>query len=210
MINLEPCDSEDAASTQGQARREFLRLALISLPATGLLAGCVADAASAPDGPAIEAEFAGGQATLYSACPDDAEREQRTRWAQLHAAYLGAENAHDLPSVLAAFGPKATMIVNDRRFEDAQSIADMHALLGMSSAGSGLANTQVIHDREFFTDDELLVYGRVLGTHVGRVLHFPPTLRAVELHYSAFYRFDSDGKIITQRVVMNWAPLAGA
>ena len=82
--------------------------------------------------------------------------------------------------------------------------------LGFANATSGLTGAQVIHDREFFTDTELLIYGRVLGNHSGHVLRFPPTFRAVELHYGAFYRFDENGKIIAQRVVMNWGPLAGA
>lgn len=52
--------------------------------------------------------------------------------------------------------------------------------------------------------------GRVIGTHVGQVLHFAPTFRRVELHYAAFYRFDGSGKLVSERIVMNWAPLAGA
>ena len=211
MKELDCQTTAGAAAVRGRARRDFLRLvAAAAVPASGLWVGCAAQVDGAPESVATEPELALERAQLLGACPDDAERERRTRWTQLHAHYVGAENARDLPKILTLFAAEATLTINGRRFDDPRSIADAHTLLGMSNASAGLAGTQVIHDREFFTDEELLVYGRVRGNHIGQVLHFPPTFRQVELHYSAFYRFDEAGKIVAERIVMNWGPLAGA
>jgi hypothetical protein len=129
---------------------------------------------------------------------------------QLHAALVGCENLHDLPGITSSFGPEATMVINELPFHSAQSISEVHALLGMSSGAGGLSGTQVLIDREYFTQDELLIHGRVLGTHVGQILRFPPTFQQVEMHYAAIYRFDAAGKLVSERIVMNWGPLAGA
>jgi len=189
------------------ARRNFIRLALSSIPATGLMMACEAgldaDSASFAGHPAVAAQ----NSLLLSSCEDPKERK---RWLQLHAAYVGRENRHDLPGVLECFAPDGCMLVNDRHFDDRQSIADLHTTLGMSDAASGLVGTQVVPDREYFTDHELLIHGRLIGMHLGTVLHFPATLRQVELHYAAFYRFDESGKLASERMAINWAPLAGA
>jgi len=48
---------------------------------------------------------------------------------------------------------------------------------------------------------------RLLGAHGSEFLGFQPTGRAVELPFVAFYRFDDDGKLSSERVVMNLGPL---
>jgi hypothetical protein len=189
------------------ARRNFIQLALSSIPATGLMMGCEAglsaDSASFAGHPAVAAQ----DSLLLGSCDDTKQRE---RWLQLHAAYVGRQNQHDLPGILECFAPNGSMLVNDRPFQGRQSIADLHASLGMSDAAAGLVGTQVIPDREYFTDHELLIQGRVLGMHLGTVLRFPATLLQVELHYAALYRFDERGKLASERMAINWAPLAGA
>lgn len=42
----------------------------------------------------------------------------------------------------------------------------------------------------------------------GTISAFPATNRRAELHYSAFYRFDPEGLLMPERIVMSWAPLA--
>jgi hypothetical protein len=201
--------SEDT-DAPGLARREFMRLALSGLPAASLLTSCAlaADGGTLEDA-AEEPAVAPSAQRLSGDCPGADVQARRLRWLQLHDAYIGYENLHDLPSIAASFGPEATLTMNDLRFADARSIAGAHSMLGMSKDGIGLSGTQVIPDREYFTDEELIIYGRVLGTHVGQVLQFAPTFRQVEMHYVAIYRFDDVGKLVNERVVMNWAPLAG-
>jgi hypothetical protein len=205
-------DATDDGAVGGRvhARREFMRLALSVVPVAGVLTSCVTAPDGAIEGTADDPVVATEHAELLNDCPKGNQQQHRSRWVQLHDEHIGYENLHDLPGIAQSFGNDATMIVNDRVFADAKSIADGHVLFGMSSQTSGLSGTQVIPDREFFTDNELLIHGRVTGQHVGQVLHFPPTFRQVELHYAAFYRFDQAGKLVSERIVMNWAPLAGA
>ena len=56
---------------------------------------------------------------------------------------------------------------------------------------------------------ETVIEGRVCGKHSSEFLGFPPTERDVELPFVAFYRFDPNGKLISERVVMNLGPLRG-
>jgi hypothetical protein len=51
--------------------------------------------------------------------------------------------------------------------------------------------------------------GRVCGKHRSEFLGFPPTERDVELPFVAFYCFDANGKLTSERVVMNLGPLRG-
>lgn len=189
------------------ARRNFIQLALSSIPATGFMMACEAgldgDSASFAGHPAVAAQ----DSLLLGSGGDP---NQRKRWQQLHAAYIGRENRHDLPGILECFAPDGRMLVNERPFDNRQSIADLHSALGMSDAAAGLVGTQVVPDREYFTEHELLIHGRVLGMHLGTVLQFPATLRQVELHYAALYRFDESGKLVSERMAINWGPLAGA
>src|SRR4249919_221737 len=96
-------DSE--AGGHGQGRREFMRLALAALPATGVLAGCATGADATLDGPTDEPAIAIAREAVLGDCPEGGESQaRRSRWLQLHAAYIGAENLHDLPGIVASFG----------------------------------------------------------------------------------------------------------
>jgi SnoaL-like polyketide cyclase len=64
-------------------------------------------------------------------------------------------------------------------------------------------------DHEHFTGAETVVEGRILGRHGGEFLGFAPTGRDIELPFVAFYRFDGEGKLTSERVVMNLGPLHG-
>ena len=61
--------------------------------------------------------------------------------------------------------------------------------------------------KEHYTDEEVVVEGRVSGKHSNEYFGFAPTGRDVELPYVAFYRFDNNDKLTSERIVMNLAPL---
>ena len=62
-------------------------------------------------------------------------------------------------------------------------------------------------DGEHFTDDEIIVEGRLRGKHVGEFEGIKATGRNVELPFVAFYHFDKTDKLISERVVMNFGVL---
>ena len=98
------------------------------------------------------------------------------------------------------------MIYNRQSFPDDAGIRQAHAYIGFA-AGGAFGGLRTIADREHFTADEIVVEGRLCGTHVGEFQGFPPTGREVELPYVAFYRFDAAGKLVSERVVMNLGTL---
>jgi len=94
-----------------------------------------------------------------------------------------------------------------QRGDDQLSAA--HIMFGFSAATpGGLTGTQGIAEREHYTDDSILIEGRVVGDHVAAVGVFLPTFRRVTLPCSAFYRFDDQGKLASERVVMDFTPLS--
>ena len=140
---------------------------------------------------------------------DDAERERRR--ALLHAHY-DVENDHDLDRIMATFSTDAEMLYNRQSFGDRESIRTAHAYIGLSSSDGAFRGIRNVIDREHFTTDEIVVEGRLCGRHVGRhVGEFQghsATERDVELPFVAFYRFDADGKLTSERVVMDLGRLA--
>ncbi len=135
---------------------------------------------------------------------DDAERARRRRL--LHAHYA-VENVNDLAGIMATFSPDAEMIYNRQSFPVPDAIAGGHAYIGFAGTGGAFTGIRNIIDAEHCTDDEIVVEGRLCGTHVGEFQGFPPTGRAVELPFVAFYRFDAAGKVVSERVVMNLGTL---
>lgn len=134
----------------------------------------------------------------------DAERARRR--ALLHAHYA-AENARDLDRILETFSPGAEMLYNRQPFTDGESIGLAHGYIGFSEAAGAFAGIRNVIDREHFTDDEVVVEGRLCGTHAGEFQGFAPSGREVELPFVAFYCFDRTGKLVSERVVMNLGPL---
>lgn len=135
---------------------------------------------------------------------DDKERDRRR--ALLHAHYA-AENASDLDRIMKTFSSDTEMLYNRQSFRDHASIRQAHGYIGFAAGGafSGLHN---VVDSESFTADEIVIEGRLCGTHVGEFQGFAPTQREVELPFVAFYRFDATGKLASERVVMNLGALA--
>jgi hypothetical protein len=85
----------------------------------------------------------------------------------------------------------------------------VHGYIGMTAAPGAFSGLGAHIDGEHFTDEDIVVEGRLTGKHSSDFLGFPPTDREVELPFVAFYRFDAKGKLTSERVVMNLGPLRG-
>ena len=130
----------------------------------------------------------------------DSEKARRRGLLQAH---YEVENNHDMSAIMATFSPDAEMIVNRIPFTDPKSIRDTHGLIGFSGTDGALEDLHNYIDREHFTDDEIIVEGRLCGKHVREFLGFEATGRNVELPFVAFYNFDKTDKLISERVVLN-------
>jgi hypothetical protein len=135
---------------------------------------------------------------------DGTERERRR--ALVHA-HMAAENRHDVDAIMQTFAGTGEMIYNRVSFPSDDAIRGAHTYMGFSAAPGAFAGLRIVPDAEHFTAEEIVIEGRLCGKHVGEFLGFAPTNRDVELPYVAFYRFDDDGKLASERVVMNLAPL---
>jgi hypothetical protein len=135
---------------------------------------------------------------------DEQERERRRHLVHAHYA---AENAHDLERIMRTFSADGVMLYNRQSFPSDEAIRWAHGYIGMSAEPGALRGLVTTIDAEHFTDDETVIEGRLCGTHNAEFLGFAPTGRDVELPFVAFYRFDADGKLANERVVMNLGPL---
>jgi len=138
---------------------------------------------------------------------DAAERERRRT---LLAEHYDAENEHDLKRIMATFSPGAEMRYNGRSFADPEAIQWAHGYIGLSAAPGAFSGIRNLRDREHFTADEIVIEGRLCGAHTGEFLGFPPTKRFVELPFVAFYCFDAESKLVSERVVMDLGALAAS
>jgi len=137
---------------------------------------------------------------------DDRERERRRAFVRAH--YV-AENDHDLERIMSTFAKDGVMVYNRQTFPGDETIRWAHGYIGMSAAPGAFAGLRAVIDEEHFTDAETVIEGRVCGKHTSEFLGFAPTQREVELPFVAFYRFDANGKLTSERVVMNLGPLHG-
>jgi predicted ester cyclase len=133
-------------------------------------------------------------------------REKKRRRGLIRAHYA-AENDHDLERIMATFAADAEMLYNRQPFRDDASIRWAHGYIGMSAAPGAFRGIRNVIDAEHFTADEIIIEGRLCATHVGEFLGLAATERDVELPFVAFYRFDEDGKLASERVVMNLGSL---
>ena len=137
---------------------------------------------------------------------DDREREHRRALVRAHYA---ADNDHDLDRIMRTFSKEGVMHYNRQSFPSDETIRWAHGYIGMSAAPGAFAGLRAVIDEEHFTDAETVIEGRVCGKHSSEFLGFAPTQRDVELPFVAFYRFDADGKLTSERVVMDLGPLHG-
>ena len=134
----------------------------------------------------------------------DSEKARRRALLKTH---YDVENGHDMNGIMATFSPDGEMLYNRIPFTDPQSIRDAHGLLGFSGTDGAFKDIHNNIDAEHFTEDEIIIEGRMSGKHVGEFLGFEATGRNVELPFVAFYRFDKTDKLISERVVMNLGAL---
>ena len=132
---------------------------------------------------------------------------EKTRRSALLKAHYDVENDHDMDGILATFAPDGEMLYNRVPFTDPQSIRAAHSLIGFSSTDGAFKDIHHYIDVEHFTEDEIIVEGRLCGKHVGDFQGIKATGRNVELPFVAFYHFDKADKLISERVVMNLGAL---
>ncbi len=137
----------------------------------------------------------------------DSEKARRRR---LLKAHYDVENSHDMSAIMATFSPDAEMLYNRTPFTDPQSIRDAHGRIGFSGTDGAFEDIHNYIDDEHFTDDEIIVEGRLCGKHVGEFQGIEATGRNVELPFVAFYHFDKTDKLISERVVMNLGVLVAS
>lgn len=135
------------------------------------------------------------------------ENAERDRRRALLDAHYDAENDHDLDRIMETFSREAEMLYNGQSFRDHESIRQAHGYIGLSSAQGAFRDIRNVADHVHFTADEIVIEGRLCGKHGGEFQGFPATDREVELPFVAFYRFDEQGKLTSERVVMNLGPL---
>lgn len=207
--------SDDETRDAPSDRRRFLLGTLAALPAASLLSACGDHGSELPAhlSSALGADAGAGptpRAKQEGVCADEAEQaRRRARWRELLEVHVGGENQHELDVILGTFADDGEMLFNGNLSRGDEQLSAAHILFGFAGdVPGGLSNTQVIAEREHYTDDSILVEGRVVGDHTGVVGVFLPTFRRLTLPYCAFYRFDEDGKLASERVVMDFTPFA--
>ena len=137
----------------------------------------------------------------------DSEKNRRRALLKTH---YDVENDHDINGIMATFAPDGEMLFNRFPFTDPQSIRGAHGLIGFSGTDGAFEDIHNYIDVEHFTEDEIIVEGRLCGKHVGEFQGIEATGRNVELPFVAFYHFDKTGKLISERVVMNLGVLVAS
>ncbi len=135
---------------------------------------------------------------------------EKTRRRALLKTHYDVENNHDIDGIMATFSPDGEMLYNRIPFTDPQSIRYAHNLLGFSGTDGAFEDIHNYIDGEHFTDDEIIVEGRLCGKHVGKFLGIETTGRNVELPFVSFYHFDKTDKLISERAVMNLGVLVAS
>lgn len=130
-------------------------------------------------------------------------QSEKNRRSTLVKRHYQVENGNDLDGVMTTFSTKAAMQYNRQTFEGSDSIRFAHGLIGFGVENGALKNIHNHIDAEHFTDEEVIIEGRMTGTHVGEFQGIPASGRAVEMPFVAFYRFDANDELISERVVMN-------
>jgi len=134
----------------------------------------------------------------------ETERARREALLQHHYA---VENDGDLAGIMATFAPDAVMHYNGVPFSTPEAIEGAHAYLGFADVAGAFDNPQNNIDRVSHTDADVVVEGRLSGAHVQDFLGFAGTGNSVVLPFTAFYCYNDDGLLTSERVVMNLGPL---
>ena len=132
---------------------------------------------------------------------------EKARRKELLKSHYDVENDHDMNGIMETFSPDGEMLYNRIPFTKPQSIRYAHGMIGFSGTGGAIEDLQNYIDAEHFTEEEIIVEGRLCGKHVGEFQGIKATGRNVELPFIAFYQFDKTDKLISERVVMNLGAL---
>ena len=134
----------------------------------------------------------------------ETERARREALLQHHYA---VENDGDLAGIMATFAADAVMHYNGVPFSTPEAIEAAHAYLGFADVAGAFDAPQNHIDRVSHTDTDVVVEGRLSGAHVQDFLGFVGTGTSVVLPFTAFYCYNDDGLLTSERVVMNLGPL---
>ena len=125
------------------------------------------------------------------------------RQAFLDAAlqeHLGAELAHDVPSIVASYAPAGHLNFNGVLYDTPDRIAAFHRNFGWDSQVQGVLSGlggEIIG--RLYTHDCVVVEYVVRGT-VEKPLRGAPVGRAVEFPMCVIYQFDDAGKLASERI----------
>ena len=111
---------------------------------------------------------------------------EKARRRSLLKAHYDVENSHDMSAIMATFSPDGEMLYNRISFTDPQSIRDAHGLMGFSGTDGALEDLDNCIDSVHFTDDEIIVEGRLCGKHVGEFLGLKPRAATSNCRSSPF------------------------
>jgi hypothetical protein len=134
------------------------------------------------------------------------QAEQARRSALIRQHYL-VENNHDMDGVMATFSPEGEMHYNRQPFTDPETIRLAHGLIGFGMENGAIENVFNHIDGEHYTEEEVVIEGRMTGKHVGEFQGMPATGRDIEMPFVGFYRFDEKDELISERIVMNLGAL---
>jgi len=132
---------------------------------------------------------------------------ERARRQSLLEHHYAVENDGNLAGIMATFAPDAVMHYNGVPFATPEAIEAAHAYLGFADVAGAFDNPQNHIDRISHTDTDVVVEGRLAGSHVEDFLGFAGTGRPVVLPFTAFYSYNDEGLLTSERVVMNLGPL---
>jgi len=136
----------------------------------------------------------------------DTEKARRSALLRHH---YEVENNHDIDGIMATFSPDGEMHYNRQTFADPDSIKFAHGLIGLWGSDGAIEGAQNHIDNELFTEEEIIVEGRLCGRHIAEFQGIAASNQDVELPFVAIYRFDETDKLISERVVMNLGSLVG-
>ena len=77
------------------------------------------------------------------------------------------------------------MLYNRQAFAEPEAIRQAHGYIGFAATAGAFAGIENQIDAEHLTDDEIVIEGRLCGTHIGEFQGFAPSGRAVELPFVA-------------------------
>lgn len=197
------------------ARRSFLLGSMAALPVLSWLGGCADQAAGADSESASSTDLPSAEHQAHGHAADAGAHEhtgetsahERAHLLQLTRARASAANRHDLERLMAGYASGAELVINGERITDPRAIRESLAHLGFARAGASLSRAKLSAERTVFTDQEVLVYGRLTGSHVGVLAGFSPTGREVTLEVAAFYRFNPASQLVSERLTVNFGML---